>query len=166
MNWKVFVPGCFALLAAAGVACAPNAFAAPAAGAPLIALRRAIDAGNAKFLKALKAGDAGAFAALFAPDGIELPSGGGDVTKGRAAIEADEAGSAKAAKLTSGTIRTTNVYLDANVAYETGTYSFDVAVPGKPARTINGRYFEIWQKQSNGSWLIKVDCGYPDKYSR
>ena len=69
-------------------------------------------------------------------------------------------------KITGGTIHTTNVYLDGGTAYETGTYSFDVVLPGKPAKVVAGRYFEIWQKQPDDAWLIKVDCGYPDKYVR
>jgi ketosteroid isomerase-like protein len=88
------------------------------------------------------------------------------VTKGRAAIEAAEAAGAKDSKIAGGTIRTLNVYLDGGVAYETGTYAFDVVLPGKPARVATGRYFEVWEKQPDGAWLIKVDCGYPDKYKR
>jgi uncharacterized protein (TIGR02246 family) len=142
--------------------------AASAANAhvPLSAVRQAINSGNARFLKSLEAGDAKAFAALFAPDGIELESGDAGVTKGRAAIEAAEAASAKDSKITGGSIHTTNVYLDGGIAYETGTYNFDIALPGKPARTATGRYFEVWEKQPDGAWLIKVDCGYPDKYKR
>jgi uncharacterized protein (TIGR02246 family) len=166
MNWKCMVAGTLASLAAAGIALASAAAAPADTASSLSAVRRSIDAGNAKFLNALKAGDAKAYAALFAPDGIELPSGGGAVTRGRAAIAADEAESAKASKLTGGAIHTMNVYLEDGTAYETGTYSFDIVLPGKPARTILGRYFEIWEKQSDGAWLIKVDCGYPDKYKR
>ncbi len=143
------------------------AAASPAAtNAPLAAVRTAISAGNAKFLKSLEAGDAKAFAALFAPDGIELESGDAAVTKGRAAIEAAEAASAKDAKIAGGSIHTTNVYLDGGIAYETGTYTFDFVLPGKPVHAAIGRYFEVWEKQPDGAWLIKVDCGYPDKYAR
>jgi ketosteroid isomerase-like protein len=141
------------------------AWAAPPATA-LTSVRHAIDAGNAKFLKALESGDGKSYAALFAPDGVELLSGGGGATTGRSAIAADEIASAKAARVTGGSIHTTNVYLDGSTAYETGIYSFDVVLPGKPAKVVTGRYFEIWQQQPGGAWLIKVDCGYPDKYVR
>lgn len=155
--------------AAIGLAIAPGAvLAASGVTSPafMAAARNAIDVGNAKFLKALESGDGKAYAALFAPDGVELLSGSAGATTGRSAIGADEIASAKAAKITGGTIHTTNVYLNGGTAYETGTYSFDVVLPGKPAKVVTGRYFEIWQKQSDGAWLIKVDCGYPDKYSR
>jgi uncharacterized protein (TIGR02246 family) len=143
----------------------PPASATPSAAA-LTSVRHAIDVGNAKFLKALESGDGKAYAALFAPDGVELLSGSGGATAGRSAIGADEIASAKAAKITGGAIYTTNVFLDDGTAYETGTYSFDVVLPGKPAKVVTGRYFEIWQKQTDDAWLIKVDCGYPDKYVR
>jgi uncharacterized protein (TIGR02246 family) len=155
-----------AAASAAAVLLTSVAALAAVAIAPLAAVRLAIDAGNARFLKSLEAGDAKAFAALFAPDGIELESGDSGVTKGRAAIEAAEAASAKDAKIVGGSIHTTDVYVDGAVAYETGTYTFDVVLPGKPAHAAVGRYFEVWEKQPDGNWLIKVDCGYPDKYKR
>jgi uncharacterized protein (TIGR02246 family) len=131
--------------------------------ATISSVRQAIAAGNAKFLRSLENGDAKSFAALFAPDGIELASGDSGITKGRSAIRA---AAADGTKITGGNIHTTNVYLDGAVAYETGTYGFDFAVPGKPSRLATGRYFEIWERQPDGSWLIKVDCGYPDKEQR
>jgi uncharacterized protein (TIGR02246 family) len=164
VQWKIIAFVCLASASAGIFACAAAASADPSA--QLAAVRRAITAGNARFLSSLESGDAKAFAALFAPDGIELGSGDSTVTKGRAAIEADEAASAKSAKIAGGSIHTTNVYLDGALAYETGIYAFDFALPGKPARMAAGRYFEIWEKQPDGSWLIKVDCGYPDKYTR
>ena len=155
-----------ASLAALCFVIASDVATAAAADSSLAAVRRSIDAGNAKFLKALEAGDGKAFSALFAPDGIELPSEAGDATVGRAAIAADEQSSAKAMQIKSGSIHTNNVYLAGGMAYETGTYSFEFVSSGKPARTVYGRYFEIWEKQPGGAWLIKVDCGYPDKYNR
>lgn len=163
MNWTRIA---LAAAAALGFVFTCGAAPAPASDSPLAAVRHSIAAGNAKFLNALEAGDGKAFAALFAPEGIELPSASGDVAKGRAAIAADEHDAAKAARITSGSIHTTNVYLDGAVAYETGTYSFVFVTSGKPARTVYGRYFEVWEKQKDGAWLIKVDCGFPDKYTR
>ena len=166
MKWNETALGA---AAAIGLALATaHALPAVAATAPasIVAVRHAIDLGNAKFLKALESGDGLAYAALFAPDGVELLSGSGGATSGRAAIAADETASAKAAKITGGAIHTTNVYLDGSSAYETGTYSFDVVLTGKPAKVVFGRYFEIWQKQPDDAWLIKVDFGYPDRYTR
>jgi len=166
MSWKNSSLGAAAAIGLA-VAFVP-ALPATAATSPasIVAVRHAIDVGNAKFLKALESGNGKSYAALFVQDGVELLSGGSGATTGRSAIEADEMASAKAAKITGGTIHTTNVYLDGASAYETGTYSFEVVLPGKPAKVVAGRYFEIWQKQSDDAWLIKVDCGYPDKYVR
>jgi uncharacterized protein (TIGR02246 family) len=166
MHRIVFVVAAVAVATVFGPSMATAAATQSPADPALAAVRAAIDAGNASFLKALEAGDGIAYAALFAPDGVELQSGGGGATVGRAAIQADEAAGAKESKITGGTIHTTMVHLDGGLAYETGTYSFDVLRPDKPAHTTYGRYFEIWEKQSDGTWLIKVDCGYPDKYDR
>lgn len=160
MNWKKIsiislAPAVAAVLTLSAAQAAPMA--------TISSVRQAIAAGNAKFLRSLENGDAKSFAALFAPDGIELASGDSGITKGRSEIEA---AAADGTKITGGNIHTTNVYLDGDVAYETGTYGFDFAVPGKPSRLATGRYFEIWERQPDGSWLIKVDCGYPDKYQR
>lgn len=168
MNWKCFVAGAVtAMVTGVSVAWGSAAPAAAAASpSALASVRHAIDVGNAKFLKALETGDGKAYASLFAPDGVELLSGGAGATTGRSAIGADEIASAKAAKVTGGTIHTTNVYIDGGTAYETGTYAFDVVLPGKPVKVASGRYFEIWERQPDDTWLIKVDCGYPDKYAR
>jgi hypothetical protein len=159
VNWKIIL----ILTLVSAFAVVITITSAQAATAPLSVVRQAIAAGNAKFLKSLESGDAKTFAAQFAPDGIELASGGTGVTTGRSAIQAAVTGGTR---ITSGNIHTTNVYLEGGVAYETGTYAFDFAVPGKPARLSTGRYFEVWERQPDGSWLIKVDCGYPDKYKR
>jgi len=160
MNWKKVS---IVSLASVSAVVLTFSLAQAATSSAQASVRQAIAAGNAKFLKSLENGNAKSFAALFAPDGIELESGDSGVTIGRSAIQAADA---NGTKITGGNIHTTNVYLDGGVAYETGTYAFDVAVPGKPAHIATGRYFEVWERQPDGSWLIKVDCGYPDKYKR
>ena len=58
------------------------------------------------------------------------------------------------------TVTTVDLWLDGDVAYETGTYSYKYQEKGKPV-TEEGRYVTIWKRQSDGSWKIITDMGVP-----
>ena len=128
--------------------------------------RTAINAGNHRYLATLEAGDAAGFAALYAVDGLQMPSSGQPIVRGRAAIAAQTADGLKTTTYTGGSIVTTNVAVFGPVAYETGRYSFTYREKGKPQATATGRYFEVWERQADGSYLIKVDAGFPSACPR
>jgi uncharacterized protein (TIGR02246 family) len=128
---------------------------------PEAAARAAIDAGNRRYLDALIAGDAEGFSALYEIDGIQMPSASSPIVRGRAAIKAQTAADLKAITYLHGDIKTTNLAVFGTVAYETGTYSFTYRQKGKQTATISGRYFVVWDRQADGSYLIKVDSGFP-----
>lgn len=44
-----------------------------------------------------------------------------------------------------------------DLAYVVGAYSLTVVLPGTPAAADSGKYIEIWQKQSDGSWKLVRD---------
>lgn len=44
-----------------------------------------------------------------------------------------------------------------------GGYSFTLAPKGKKPTDYTGRYLTIWQRQSDGRWLIKTDSGLSDR---
>ena len=135
--------------------------ATAAANALETAARAAIDKGNGRYLAALRAGDARGFAALYAVDGIQMPSSGRPIVRGRAAIAQQTADDLKTTTYTGGSIVTTNVAVFGSAAYETGRYSFTYREKGKQPVTATGRYFEVWERQPDGSYLIKVDAGFP-----
>ncbi|MEI4927153.1 nuclear transport factor 2 family protein, partial [Klebsiella pneumoniae] len=58
------------------------------------------------------------------------------------------------------TVTTVDLWLDGEIAYETGTYSYKYQEKGKPV-TEEGRYVTIWKRQSDGSWKIITDMGVP-----
>jgi ketosteroid isomerase-like protein len=95
----------------------------------------------------------------FTADGIELVAGG-KVFKGRKQILAlmrdtmqKRGGKAKLA------VTTTDVWLDGNTAYETGTAVYEFTVGGQ-AQTLERRYFTIWKRQSKrGLWKIHSNTG-------
>jgi uncharacterized protein (TIGR02246 family) len=122
-------------------------------------VRRAIDAGNAVWVEAWAKGDATMLPDTFTVDGKELVAGG-KVFKGRKQILAlmrdtmqKRGGKAKL------TVTTTDVWLDGNTAYETGTAVYEFTVGGQP-QTLERRYFTIWKRQSKrGSWKIYSNTG-------
>lgn len=122
-------------------------------------VRRAIDAGNAVWVVAWAEGDATMIPNTFTMDGTELVAGG-KVFKGRKQILAlmrdtmqKRGGKAKL------TVTTTDVWLDVNTAYETGTAVYEFTVGGQP-QILERRYFTVWKRQSTrGSWKIHSNTG-------
>jgi uncharacterized protein (TIGR02246 family) len=122
-------------------------------------VRRAIDTGNAVWVAAWAKGDATMLPDTFTADGKELVAGG-KVYKGRTQILAlmrdtmqKRGGKAKL------TVTTTDVWLDGNTAYETGTAVYEFTVNGQP-QTLERRYFTIWKRQSKrGAWKINSNTG-------
>ena len=129
-------------------------------------VRRAIDAGNAVWVEAWARGDATMLPDTFTADGKELVAGG-KVFKGRREILAlmretmqKRGGKAKLA------VTTTDVWLDGDTAYETGTAVYEFTVNGQP-QTLERRYFTIWKRQSQrGSWKILRQHGRRQTMSR
>jgi uncharacterized protein (TIGR02246 family) len=122
-------------------------------------VRRAIDAGNAVWTAAWATGDAAPIPGTFTTDGKELVAGG-KVYKGRKQILALMRESMKKrggrAKLT---VTTTDVWLDGDTAYETGTAVYEFTVDGQPQK-LERRYFTVWKRQSKrGAWKIFSNTG-------
>jgi uncharacterized protein (TIGR02246 family) len=122
-------------------------------------LRRAIDAGNAVWVEAWAKGDATMLPDTFTTDGKELVAGG-KVFKGHKQILALMSESMRKrggkAKLT---VTTTDVWLDVNTAYETGTAVYEFTVDGQPQK-LERRYFTVWKRQSKrGAWKIESNTG-------
>ncbi|HEX8634284.1 MAG TPA: nuclear transport factor 2 family protein [Pyrinomonadaceae bacterium] len=122
-------------------------------------VRRAIDAGNAVWVEAWAKGNATMLPDTFTTDGKELVAGG-KVYKGHKQILALMRDSMQKrggrAKLT---VTTTDVWLDGNTAYETGTAVYEFTVDNRP-QTLERRYFTIWKRPSKrGAWKIYSNTG-------
>ena len=121
--------------------------------------RKAIDKGNAQWIEAWDKADASLIAALFADDGILLGRNG-KFFKGPQILERMKAVLGAAGKGVKATVTTVDLWLDGEVAYETGTYSYKYQEKGKPVNE-EGRYVTIWKRQGDGSWKIAMDMGVP-----
>lgn len=132
----------------------------PGASDALADVRRAIDIGNKQWSEGWAKGDAAMVAAIFADDGVQLMSSG-KIIKGRQQImERQKAAMQSADPGVKVTVTTTNVWLDGETAYETGTYKYEYTEKGKPG-TDEGRYVTIWKRQKDGSWKLSMDMGVP-----
>jgi uncharacterized protein (TIGR02246 family) len=124
--------------------------------------KRAIDKGNAEWIEAWEKGDPEMLAAIFADDGVML-SQGGKVFKGRQQIlERQKEAMQSVARPIKVSVITVKIWLDGDIAYETGKYKYEYAEKGKPA-TEEGRYVTMWKRQSDGSWKLSMDMAVPEK---
>jgi uncharacterized protein (TIGR02246 family) len=123
-------------------------------------VRRVIDKGNAMWIDGWFKGDAEMVSSLFADDGVQL-AGNGKMFKGRKEIaehlKAAMQGVDPGVKVT---VITTKVWLDGDVAYETGKYKYEYTKKGT-AGADEGRYVTIWKRQKDGSWKLSMDMGVP-----
>jgi uncharacterized protein (TIGR02246 family) len=132
----------------------------PTPSAALVEARQAIDKGNAQWIEAWDKADASLLARLFAEDGVLLGRNG-KIFKGPQQIfERQKAVMEGAGKGVKSTVTTVDVWLDGEIAYETGKYSYKYQGKGKPVSE-EGRYVTIWKRQRDGSWKIIMDMGVP-----
>jgi uncharacterized protein (TIGR02246 family) len=144
-----------ALLAAAPAAAPSNA---DLARSHIAEAQKAIDAGNIAYIATWQRGDAHAFAQLFTENAASIADDG-TITRGRVNLESQRTKVFAALALIKGTITTEDLVVEDDVAYEMGSYSFTLKPKHKAASVYTGRYLTIWQKQSDGTWLIKTDAG-------
>jgi|GEM_PF-1846713 len=139
--------------------------AAPAAAAPnagtttYVEATTAIETGNATYAAALERHDAKAFAGLFAPDAVTM-SPHSPVIRGRASIEASMAEAFKTIAFTKCEVRTSETHIAGDVAYEFGTYRFEVDQEGRTSE-LHGRYLAVWRRVDD-TWKIAADVSQPD----
>ena len=119
------------------------------------AVRKAIEAANAKFSKAFARGDAKALAAMYTSDAIVFPPGS-DMIRGNEAIgkfwKATRDGGVQGAALT-----TIDVGRSGDVAYEVGKVTLTIQPTGKKPTTEAAKYVVVWKQQADGTWKLHRD---------
>ena len=125
-------------------------------------IRKAIDAGNAKYIDAFARSDAGALSGLYDESGSRF-SPKGVVVRGRPAIAQSVA---EFMKSVTGPIKvsieTQDLWAVDDLVYETGRYTYTFTPPGKSETQTGGHYVTIWKRQADGGWKIIVDMGVPN----
>ena len=137
------------LLAAARIASAQAAIG----DIPPVA-RQTIAAANAEWLTAMKRGDASTIVAPYADDGVFVTAGG-DVFRGRAAIEKLMRDRVAASGVpTSGAIVQDGITRAGTAIYEWGHGALVYRKSGSAPTTAVGFYLTVWAADSTGRWRI------------
>jgi uncharacterized protein (TIGR02246 family) len=112
-----------------------------------------IDSAEKQWQKSFNGGDASSVAHLYATDGRLLPPNS-DIVEGRSDIE----GFVKGFVATGAQIKfdLLTVHETPELCVAVGRYDMDIPTPDGPQKD-NGKYVEVWAKQSDGSWLIVDD---------
>lgn len=132
----------------------------PAQSGALVEARKAIDKGNGQWIDAWDKADASLIAGLFAADGVLLGRNGKSFKGPNQILERMKTVMNAAGKGVKATVTTVDLWLDGEIAYETGKYGYTSQEKGQPV-TDEGRYVTIWRRQSDGSWKIVADMGVP-----
>lgn len=118
---------------------------------------------NNKFGNALMNGDYNTIANFYTDDAISLPNYA-PMWKGKDAIlEGNKKDFASGIKYSDFKANTTDVFGSGDIAYEMGTFEVSFKAPNmSTAMQDHGKYLNVWQKQSDGSWKLKADTWNSD----
>ena len=124
-------------------------------------VRSAIDAGNALWIEGFRNSDAELLASVFDKNGAILSSSGDRIDGPEAIRERMDVAMARFGPVET-TIETMNVWVEGEIAYETGSYSYTFRPGTEEEQVVAGRYVVVWKRQADGSWKILRDIGLPD----
>ncbi len=123
--------------------------------------RKAIDRVRDAHVVALNAGDAPAWAAQFAEDGVQMPPNG-PANVGRTAIETWSGAFLGQFRVSFGLV-VDEMRLLGDWALERGTYTIDLELKsGGPPMHDVGKYITIYQKAPGSGWLMARDIWNSD----
>lgn len=129
-------------------------------GAFAATLIATIQKANDQFVAAFNKGDAAGIAALYTETATALPPGG-DITKGRAAIQAMWQG-ALGTGLKNVSLTALDVEPMGNHAREIGRFSFDAPGANGAVTKVEGKYVVVW-KRVDKAWKLDIDIWNTNK---
>lgn len=119
------------------------------------AVRKAIEAGNAKWVEAFNRGDAAGVAALYTDDATLLPPNS-EMVQGKQGIQDFWNGGIQMG-LKDAALTTVDVGGSGDTAYEIGKYTLKIQPAGQEGMTDSGKYLVVWKRQADGTWKLHVD---------
>jgi uncharacterized protein (TIGR02246 family) len=124
------------------------------------AVRPAIEAGNASYVRYFNAGQADSLAALHTENTHVMPPNGPAV-HGRDGVRELMTGFFQQAPSSQLTIRVEDVAANGPMAVDRGRWSFTPQA-GTPMPADSGKYLVHWHRQADGSWQIQDDIWNSD----
>lgn len=108
-------------------------------------------------------GDYKTVAGFYTDDAISLPSYQPEMRGNDAILQDLKKDVDGGLKYKTFNIKSSDVYNTGDLAYEIGTYEVSFTSPQMPNEVNDhGKYLNIWQRQSDGSWKIKVNTWNSD----
>ena len=118
---------------------------------------------NDKFGKALIDGDYNTIAGFYTDDAVSLPSYEPMWRGKNAILEGNKKDFESGMKFRSFIGKTTDVFSSGDITCEVGTYELSFTSPNMTTEMKDhGKYMNIWQKQSDGSWKLRADTWNSD----
>lgn len=111
---------------------------------------------NAKFVDAVKNGDASALASFYTDDAIVLPDDGKMIVASPAKVEELWIDYFKAG-IKAATLESVDIERIGDAAIETGRFTLTTEPEGKPPTTSKGKYLVVWKRRPDGSWKLYRD---------
>jgi len=108
---------------------------------------------GAKIWDAFSHADAGGITAFYDDDAALMPPNA-PIVKGKAAIAAALADEFKQFTVKSVDGRVSDVNVGRNLAVETGTYTFALALKDGAPVSETGKYMHVWRKTPDGQWKV------------
>lgn len=139
--------------AADAAAAAPASAPIPPAADPAV-VRTAIERANARWLDGFRTGDVQLLAGIYAPDASLSPPADASL-EGRDSIVSYFRAQRRAG-MAEASLKTLDVVVVGDVAYEVGTYGFRFDGGVLSTAGDAGRYFTIWKAQPDGTWRYQV----------
>ena len=117
---------------------------------------------NNEMIKAMLEDNAETIMSMYTDDIISMPSYQ-PMLKGKDAMMQSHMKNKEAGfKMNDMTLITMNVWTSGDYAYEIGTYTIDMSMPGMEGWKDNGKYLTVWEKQSDDSWKVKAETWNTD----
>ena len=127
-------------------------------------VRRTIDDNNARYIAALKQGDAAALAAFYTSDGVVM-NPNMPAWRGADGMRQGFAGFLTRFAVIDAKLATQDVIITPWYAIERGTYQWTLhpKTGAGPDVSDNGKYLTVWELQDDGSWKISRDINNSDR---
>jgi uncharacterized protein (TIGR02246 family) len=126
--------------------------------------RKFTDDMNEKFSKAMLSGDYNTIANMYTDDAVSLQSYEPMWVGKNAILEGNKKDLTESGmKWSNLTGKTTQVFGNDNLKVEIGTFEATFTPPNSTtAMNDHGKYMNVWQKQSDGSWKLRADTWNSD----